>query len=540
MPALDQTSRCVPVLGALLTATVLSATVLSATVLSCTPAPADQPSWADAPESDTSADASAGVDDGAPPADILVDSAADGDDWGDIGPPGEVSVTLVGMEGLEAYPDTLCAAPVRVLVHATDLGPRLLRLALADDAGIVVLDVPPTPHATELAIWQFDVDLSSLVGPELPLQDAAEVTLIAAAFEVDPSTDEASLPTGTAVDERTMTVDAAPPEIVLSDPVLSGALPTLAGVVHFTGTAHDATGGGLVEIVLDAEQLAEGTLSGATAPIELVVDLRSTAGRDGQLTVTATDACGLSESQVVPVRVVGWPWLRTFDVTPTIPSEDTEQIYDTAVADLNGDGFDDILIAGSRGVWVAANGGEAAPGQLDFIKLAGGPAFAISAINLDGDDELDVAVVDSDKGVDRLALYRQFEGNLYFVESRPLMGDDAITDLAGNFINGGDFAAVLDTTVLADPAVRAQGLIETVLDLSLSHGTENSLVAKLDGALEKLDDGNPNNDHAALGKLDAFINQVEAQRGKKISEDDADTLIAEASLIIQLLEDDLL
>ena len=92
----------------------------------------------------------------------------------------------------------------------------------------------------------------------------------------------------------------------------------------------------------------------------------------------------------------------------------------------------------------------------------------------------------------------------------------------------------------ADPAARTQGLIETVLDLGLHHGTENSLVKKLDGALKKLNDCNPNNDHVALGKLNAFINEVEAQRGKKISEDGADELIAEASLIVQLLEHDLL
>lgn len=89
-------------------------------------------------------------------------------------------------------------------------------------------------------------------------------------------------------------------------------------------------------------------------------------------------------------------------------------------------------------------------------------------------------------------------------------------------------------------AAHAQGLIETVLDLGLQNGTENSLVKKLDGALKKLDDCNPNNDHVAIGKLNAFINEVEAQRGKKISEDDADELIAEASLIVQLLEYDLL
>ena len=40
----------------------------------------------------------------------------------------------------------------------------------------------------------------------------------------------------------------------------------------------------------------------------------------------------------------------------------------------------------------------------------------------------------------------------------------------------------------------------------------------------------------AVNQLNAFINQVEAQRGKKISEADADALIAAAQEIIALIE----
>ena len=66
-------------------------------------------------------------------------------------------------------------------------------------------------------------------------------------------------------------------------------------------------------------------------------------------------------------------------------------------------------------------------------------------------------------------------------------------------------------------------------------GIENSLVAKLDNALAKLQDGNPNNDGAAINKLQAFINQVEAQSDNQIPEEDANTLIAAAQEIIDLL-----
>ena len=72
-------------------------------------------------------------------------------------------------------------------------------------------------------------------------------------------------------------------------------------------------------------------------------------------------------------------------------------------------------------------------------------------------------------------------------------------------------------------------------ELSLQKGIANSLKAKLNAALQKLKDENENNDVAAINTLEAFINVVEAQRGKKISETDADSLIAAAQEIIELI-----
>ena len=64
------------------------------------------------------------------------------------------------------------------------------------------------------------------------------------------------------------------------------------------------------------------------------------------------------------------------------------------------------------------------------------------------------------------------------------------------------------------------------------------MLAKLDTALEKLEDGNENNDTAAVNLLQAFINAVKAQRGKKITDGAADTLIADAEKIIELLNNE--
>jgi hypothetical protein len=78
-------------------------------------------------------------------------------------------------------------------------------------------------------------------------------------------------------------------------------------------------------------------------------------------------------------------------------------------------------------------------------------------------------------------------------------------------------------------------LVTCVAMLNVQEGILNSLDGKLDAALNALDDINENNDVAAINSLQAFINAVEAQRGKKISEEDADTLIAAALDIIAAL-----
>ena len=56
-----------------------------------------------------------------------------------------------------------------------------------------------------------------------------------------------------------------------------------------------------------------------------------------------------------------------------------------------------------------------------------------------------------------------------------------------------------------------------------------------DAALAAFDDTNEDNDVAAINSLNALINAVEAQRGNKISDADADMLIAETNAIINKL-----
>jgi polyhydroxybutyrate depolymerase len=74
------------------------------------------------------------------------------------------------------------------------------------------------------------------------------------------------------------------------------------------------------------------------------------------------------------------------------------------------------------------------------------------------------------------------------------------------------------------------------LDITdLPEATKTSLTTSLDTAMKKLNDSNQKNNVAAKNAMNAFINKVEAQRGKKIPVDLADQLIARAQRIIVVI-----
>jgi uncharacterized repeat protein (TIGR01451 family) len=80
---------------------------------------------------------------------------------------------------------------------------------------------------------------------------------------------------------------------------------------------------------------------------------------------------------------------------------------------------------------------------------------------------------------------------------------------------------------------RLPDLADVVRSLELHHGIENSLVQKANNALREYNEGNMED---VIDILEAFINQVEAQRGKKIEEEDADMLIQFVRNIIQQIQ----
>ncbi len=68
--------------------------------------------------------------------------------------------------------------------------------------------------------------------------------------------------------------------------------------------------------------------------------------------------------------------------------------------------------------------------------------------------------------------------------------------------------------------------------MNLDRGISNSLQAKLNAALESIESGR---DGAAERQLGAFINEVNAQSGKKINPSQAEQLISTAEDIMSTI-----
>ena len=84
-----------------------------------------------------------------------------------------------------------------------------------------------------------------------------------------------------------------------------------------------------------------------------------------------------------------------------------------------------------------------------------------------------------------------------------------------------------------DPALAIESLIDDIESSNLDFGIKNSLISKLQNTLKLLEKGQ---NHTVSNLLSAFINEANAQRGKKLTDGQADALISDAQNIIESIQ----
>jgi len=90
-------------------------------------------------------------------------------------------------------------------------------------------------------------------------------------------------------------------------------------------------------------------------------------------------------------------------------------------------------------------------------------------------------------------------------------------------------------TMTIDSATLTKGLMADIGALSLPKGMTNSLMAKLQAAMKNIADGDDQNNGGAVGPLSAFMNAVNAQNGKHLTNNQAGELNVAAQAIIDAL-----
>ena len=159
-------------------------------------------------------------------------------------------------------------------------------------------------------------------------------------------------------------------------------------------------------------------------------------------------------------------------------------------------------------------------------------------------------VLDDTSGVENLSfngIQIDFESPEFFLEEEPIIDLWFFwrlfwTDVAsGNYIgqvevNDAYLYDLNNVEILIQPLSSSTPTISTIIsdveEYGLPDGIKNSLISKLKNAQKALEKGN---DGTTINMLNAFINAVEAQRGKKISDEATDSLIAQAEAIIGII-----
>jgi 2',3'-cyclic-nucleotide 2'-phosphodiesterase/3'-nucleotidase len=345
--------------------------------------------------------------------------------------------------------------------------------------------------------------------------------------------------------------DLTPPVITINAPIAKIYGPTDSLTLDFSAT--DAVSG---------VKKVEATLDGNLVTTAQVIDLTLLAQGDHTLTVTAVDKAGNASGQAVtfgydsvapeitiitPVAKIYSP-LDTltldFSAADAVSGVKTLEAQLDGIVVTNGQVIDlTTLSQGDHTLVVKSvdNIGNEATKSVTFGYDSVVPVITINApvsqTYLHPDSlTLDFNAVDAVSGLN--SMDANLDGtpvtsgqvvDLYTLS----LGDHTLTVHAVDNV-GNETSASVTFTVTAT----SQSLVSSVNrffteGLIDNGGTQNSLLQKLGNAQKDIDKGKRN---TAINKLEAFINEVQAQSGKHITVEAASLLIADAQWVIAHLK----
>ena len=137
------------------------------------------------------------------------------------------------------------------------------------------------------------------------------------------------------------------------------------------------------------------------------------------------------------------------------------------------------------------------------------------------------------------SFYSKPAGSSTALSSTTIVNPTFVPDVAGDYVvqlvvnNGTADSPPTQVTITALSTQQAiEDIVDLIITMNLHNGLTNALTNKFNDAITYLNSGD---NKEALGTLNAFINQVEAQSGKKLTAEQADQLIAEARRIINAI-----
>lgn len=180
--------------------------------------------------------------------------------------------------------------------------------------------------------------------------------------------------------------------------------------------------------------------------------------------------------------------------------------------------FSSVTTSGDTSVTTSAT----PPAVPDGFKVAGSLYFTItSTATFSG--SVTVCIKYTDETGENGFKFLHEEGGVWVNRTSSL--DTVNNIICGQVISFSNFVVAIAPTIT--------GLSDRLASLSLPQGLTQSLLAKLEAAQRALDAGQ---NEVAVNNLQAFINEVEAQRGKVLTNEQADNLASFVTNLIKVIK----